>query len=362
MGQWSDLPRRLVTVSIGVPFIVLVLANKIGAHIFFQGVHCCCIVEWLQLEPERGDKDDGAPATFHESSGSRNTSQFDNNKTRGSRLQHQYTCNKIFPVVSLLTVYVPTRFISAYILLVSSTIFLLGFADIEYYGRTEKDQIQRSIAHKIHGLLFLSIPFHYWTFLSDLSFSQTIYLLFTVWNGDTGALIAGRVGKMCSSSQDFVGDLLLKSGKGRRIIKTIKNISPSKSVTGFCGGIGLGIITACFMPDILLRISATCSDYGLFRSSSMDIDFNLISSSVDGVNGILDFGMLRWMGSVPVRRVFVGFVVSCSAIIGDLVESCVKRNAGKKDSGKLLPGHGGILDRFDSTLLSVLVYFTFLHP
>ncbi len=53
----------------------------------------------------------------------------------------------------------------------------------------------------------------------------------------------------------------------------------------------------------------------------------------------------------------IGTIISVLAIAGDLVESAVKRNAGKKDSGKLLPGHGGILDRFDSSFLAVIVYY-----
>ncbi len=109
-----------------------------------------------------------------------------------------------------------------------------------------------------------------------------------IWINDTGAYLIG-----------------VNFGKRR----LFERISPKKSWEGFFGGLVLTIIAA----------------YLLFL----------------------------WVGQGSVALwLITGFLVSIFATLGDLVESMLKRSVNTKDSGKLLPGHGGVLDRFDGALFA----------
>ena len=70
------------------------------------------------------------------------------------------------------------------------------------------------------------------------------------------------------------------------------------------------------------------------------------------LNAILGLPMGYWQVGL------LGFLIAALAFGGDLVESMLKRSTGVKDSGRLIPGHGGILDRLDSVVFTVvLVYY-----
>lgn len=83
------------------------------------------------------------------------------------------------------------------------------------------------------------------------------------------------------------------------------------------------------------------------------------------IGGVLcaSLGAIAFSGvlSTPVFALaFMGGILSVAGQLGDLVESAMKRECGQKDSGSILPGHGGILDRFDSLFFVLIVLYILL--
>jgi len=154
----------------------------------------------------------------------------------------------------------------------------------------------QNIAITILGIIYIVIPFALWVgFLSGYSADMGKYnprlllgFFFLLWTNDTGAYLVG-----------------MSMGKH----KLWERISPKKTWEGFFGGLLLSIIVgyviSLFYPEL---------------------------------------HYVLWM--------VMAAIISCAGTIGDLVESAFKRSINAKDSGSILPGHGGILDRFDGVFLS----------
>lgn len=88
-----------------------------------------------------------------------------------------------------------------------------------------------------------------------------------------------------------------------------------------------------------------------------------VEGSVSGVlmTTLAAFGLSLYFGNQSIFIwIVLGVIVSVSAILGDLFESKWKRELGIKDSGNLLPGHGGLLDRFDAFLFVIPFYVIFI--
>ncbi|MGQ9546457.1 MAG: phosphatidate cytidylyltransferase [Dehalococcoidia bacterium] len=159
----------------------------------------------------------------------------------------------------------------------------------------------RNWAWTIAGALYVGWMLSYWLSLRGLENGRNwVYLaMLSTFANDTGAFFTGRAW-------------------GKR--KLAPAISGGKTQEGAAGGLASAVLAAVVIATVL----------------------NLISP----------FDFRYW------QIILLGILISVFAQLGDLVESLLKRNMGVKESGNLLPGHGGVLDRFDSLIfVGAVVYY-----
>ena len=215
--------------------------------------------------------------------------------TGEDRLEKRYALLIISWLVSFFNFFMPR---SEYELLIF--FFLALFV---WFLRTAKGRPEKELLHHFHELQFSIFGLIYLVFvplflprLQAMPYGPHWVMLFflIVWAGDTLAYFVGK-----------------KYGKR----KLYSDISPKKSVEGGLGGLAGGVIVALLYKLIF-------------------------------------FAALPWAG-VIVIPVLVGVYEQ----VGDFCESFLKRAYGVKDSGNLLPGHGGVLDRFDGVVFSLPVMY-----
>jgi phosphatidate cytidylyltransferase len=167
-------------------------------------------------------------------------------------------------------------------------LFLLGVLLFLTFTVITKNRFTfEDVAFSILSILYVGLGFYFFIETRDASLTFVFYSLFMIWATDSGAYFIGRaIGKH----------------------KLWPEISPNKTTEGFFGGVFSALIVA-----VLFSIFA-----------DMEVSTILLLTAT---------AFLSIFGQV-----------------GDLVESAMKRHYNVKDSGNILPGHGGMLDRFDSLL------------
>jgi phosphatidate cytidylyltransferase len=166
-----------------------------------------------------------------------------------------------------------------------------------------KEHSTKRIGSYFTAWLYISVPFGLLVSLYNIPqregfFPGIIIGLFTIiWSSDVFAYL--------------VGSMIGKT-------KLFERISPKKSWEGSIGGLVFALLAAYILSLIYT-----------------------------------DFTLIQWMG--------MAVIVVLTGSIGDLVESMLKRIAGVKDTGTLLPGHGGVLDRFDATIFATPFVFVYIN-
>jgi len=213
--------------------------------------------------------------------------------------------------------------VAALLLLVASPFVLLAV------GMT-RDPLSRALPDSASSFLllpYLGIPLG--TMIRARSHEDgalvILFLMLLVWCGDIAAYYVGRaIGKH----------------------KLAPRISPGKTWEGAIASVVAAVIVGLLLFHYINPIADAC------RGVHLLVDSASISSRVLGESLAFSIAPIWFVVGLAV-------CVNVAAQLGDLVESALKRGAGMKDSGTLLPGHGGVLDRIDALLFALPVGLLF---
>jgi phosphatidate cytidylyltransferase len=171
--------------------------------------------------------------------------------------------------------------------------------------RSPLNRVLPDTAYSVFGLVYigLSMATLYLLSAEDNGPSLLLFLFIVVWCGDIAALYIGRAFGRWTMAPE---------------------ISPNKTWEGAVASLVASVVIAVLLVWAGGILTAHAIEYVSYPG-----------------------GFLHWIG--------LAVLVNIAAQLGDLVESAIKRGAGVKDSGRLLPGHGGVLDRIDALLLAAPV-------
>jgi phosphatidate cytidylyltransferase len=166
----------------------------------------------------------------------------------------------------------------------------------------EKQKTLTSYSKYVYLIGYIILPF---LLITKIPFGKVGYnpkiiisIFILIWTNDTFAYIVGK-------------------SIGKR--KLFEKVSPKKTIEGFVGGVVFAVLASYIISKYYIEI--------------------------------VESNTFIW--------IITALIVSIFGTIGDLIESKFKRIAGVKDSGRIMPGHGGILDRLDSVIFATPIIFLF---
>lgn len=175
--------------------------------------------------------------------------------------------------------------------------------------------VRMVIAGDMQGFLRF-VSQHHWSLMTTVfAFSHVAFLLVLPDDGkQTGALLVLFLVGLTEFND--IAQYLWGKSIGR--IKVMPKVSPNKTLAGLVGGVATTTLMAAVLGPVMTPLNLPLS-------------------------------------------LLAGFIIGLSGFCGDVVMSAIKRDIGVKDSGTLLPGHGGILDRLDSLIFTAPVFFHFIR-